>query len=378
MATLSSVAKWETVWRWCTRAAMAKAWSATAALPSAVVQRSSSTPSASSILLLLASGRSSMSKGITDPTSTTLILFLLGMQIVSKAFKEAWMALGYKSSRNILARASSTRAFGGIISAAALMLQLLWLCDWSSVSNDACCIIAANTVAAFTLASKLLPLHKNQAMAATDLGFRSSRRCRLFVRRERMARASSLASRLKTPQLCCCCWAPAAAFKLIPSSCSSIVVFRSCIELQHDGISTVAAELLLSSAAALIITEASTETATSDSCIHLRVLSLSRASDLMFLRVGKGSAVELRSWCSMVATVSGTHIRACRSLGVARIGTTLASKVVEPASWVSRHQLWMRRRSVWLGTSSKDDSFCMVAGQVWFPAFSQSSMLLRS
>jgi len=315
--------------RWCTRATMAKAWLARAALPSAVVQRSSRTPKASSTLLLLAFGRRSMSKG-TTPTSATLILFFLGMQMVSKAFKPALMALGSKSSHNNLARALSTPGIA----------PMLLLCD--NFVSDA---IPARTVTAFTLASKL-PLHKNQARVATELYVKSCfRRC-LFAptsRSTRMASASSQASKLK-------------------ETLYYFFFFLSCFF-------SIGIGYLHRNSKAPPITEVSMEMA-SDYWMHLRFLSLSRATDLMFFRLGSGST-ELctsQSILAIVSTATGTK-------GVARSHTRALDEPLPPCA---SHQFWMRHRNVSFGTSSKEANVCIVAGHVWFPASSHGSMMLCS
>jgi hypothetical protein len=200
-------------------------------------------------------------------------------------------------------------------------------------------------VAAFTLASKL-PLHKNQARVAIELCVRScSHRC-LFAptsRSARMVSASSQASKLKETLYC--------FFFLL--SCSS-----------STGIG-----YLHRSSRAPSITEASTETA-SDSWMHLRFLSLFRATDLMFFRLGSGST-ELCTLRNILATVSA----ATGTKGVKRSRTRAPD---EPPPPCASHQFWMRRRNVWFGTSSKEASVYIVARHVWFPASSHGSMLLRS
>jgi hypothetical protein len=123
-----------------------------------------------------------------------------------------------------------------------------------------------------------------------------------------------------------------------------------------------------------VIMEASTETA-SESSIHLRFLSLSRARDLMFLRIGKGSMSCCRE-VQLVRTSNSSRIAAIVSAVRGSLGVGIGA-IPKADPWAS-HQFWMSRRSVWLGTSSKDESFCMVAGHVWLPASSHGSMLLRS
>ncbi len=217
---------------------------------------------------------------------------------------------------------------------------MLLLCD-DSVSDA----IPARTVAAFTLASKL-PLHKNQARVATELCVRScSRRC-LFAptsRSARMASASSQASKLK-------------------ETLYYFFFFLSCSSSTSIG-------YLHRSSRAPPITEASTETA-SNSWMHLRFLSLSRTTDLMFFRLGSGST-ELCTSRSILATV----FAATGTEGVERSRTRAPD---EPPPPCASHQFWMRRRNVWFGTSSKEASVYIVAGHVWFPASSHGSMMLRS
>ncbi len=138
--------------------------------------------------------------------------------------------------------------------------------------------IPARTVTTFTLASKL-PLHKNQARVATEFCVRSCSRCCLFAptsRSPRMASASSQASKLKETVYC-------------------FFFFLSCSSSTSIG-------YLHRSSRAPPITEASKEMA-SDSWMHLRFLSLSRATDLMFFRLGSGS-MQLCTLRSILATVS--------------------------------------------------------------------------
>ncbi len=217
---------------------------------------------------------------------------------------------------------------------------MLLLCD-DSVSDA----IPTRTVAAFTLASKL-PLHKNQARVVIELCVRSCfHRC-LFAptsKSARMASASSQASKLKETFYC-----------------FFFFLFRS---------SSTGIRYLHRSSRAPPITETSTKMA-SNSWMHLRFLSLSRATDLMFFKLGSGST-ELYTSRNILATVSA----ATGTEGVKRSCTRASNK--PPPSCASQ-QFWMRRRNVWFGTSSKEASVCIVAGHVWFPTSSHGSMLFRS
>ncbi len=205
--------------------------------------------------------------------------------------------------------------------------------------------IPTRTVAAFTLASKL-PLHKNQARVATELCVKSySRRC-LFAptsRSARMANASSQASKLKETLYC-------------------FFFFLSCS-------SSIGIGYLHRSSRAPLITEASTKT-TSNSWMHLQFLSFSRATDLMFFKLGSGSTklCTSRSILAMVSTATSTE-------GVERSRTRAPDEPLPPCA---SHQFWMRRRNVWFSTSSKEANVCIIARHVWFLASSHGLMLLRS
>ena len=180
MLTICSVARMEMVWNCDTNTAMARSWSAIAALPRAVVERSSKIPNACSAFDFWSSGSSSI-RGAVIPAATTRSRFHSNLHKSRSTFKLALIALGYRSSRSIFPNDSNT-------------LGPSSLENWISQSASK---IAATIRAAFTFASKLPVQINNANEVATSLPltreFWISSLSHTGAKAARIARASSAA-----------------------------------------------------------------------------------------------------------------------------------------------------------------------------------------